>query len=383
MLRRLTLAGGVVLTAAALAGPAAAQSRIIEFRGPPVAVPPIPGWQAEEIRSRMKEEVELMEAALESKKVHAKAAAVRLDVAKQRAAAAEKANAPAKELVDAKTAVDLAQADLDVKQVELKEAELRVKVAKRRVESGVYPLVLTPVPAPSIFPPPSFDPKNGDKIPPADPKAPNKNNEQGRLELQVQDRQAAVAKAEATVAQARAEHDRVQKLVVAGAVVPAEKDATATRLAAAEADLLKAQDDLTAAQREQRAATVPPVAIVLPEQWWAVARYPAVQPGPVLEGYQIVGVADPRQAPARLGNPIARVNFPTAESDFALAQIEVEVANLRVDAAKVEVSQLEKLGAKQEDLDAARLRLDEAKRDLRAAEDEVLRMQLQLEKQRP
>ena len=255
MSKHLAIAFGVAVALGAVADRAAAQPRVIEIpREQLPTVPPVPGWQSEEIRARIREEAELAEIQLETRKEQLKAAQVRLDVAQQRLAVVQKggASVPERDLVEARTAVDLARAELDIRRAELREAEMRATVARRRLESGVYPLVLTPVPAASAGTPPT-----GLRTTDA---------ERARLAAKVQAKLAEVEKASAAVTAARADHDRVKALYDRQAATRADLDAAAARLTAAEADLKRAVAEAAAAELELKSLGTPPVGVVLPEE---------------------------------------------------------------------------------------------------------------------
>lgn len=339
MTRQLLLAA--VLLAFALPSSALAQPRIIEVPADRMPyIPPLPPWQAEEIRARMKDEVELMEAQFDTKKEYLKSAEIGLDVAKRRLAGLGN-GASAREMLDARTEVELAQALLNLRKVEIREAEVRIKVAKRRVDSGVFPLVLTPVPSSSIFPPASWPRKSPDDV--------------ATLTAKIKLKYAQVEKASAALALARADFDRTKAQVDKGIAPQANLDAAAAKLKAAEADLKAAVADAAAADAELKQAT-PPVGIALPPD------RPQPNPNP--------------QPQSKLP---ASVGFPTAQNQFALAQVDYEVANLRFELAQVEMQQLQKLGTTGAEMDAAKARYAEAKIGLTAAEDKVLKAQKKID----
>lgn len=246
---------GVALIIAGLGGEAAAQPRVIEIpRERLPYVPPVPDWQSEEIRNRLKDEVEMIEIQLTTRKEYLKNAEVKLAAAKQKSANMDVANnaVAATDVRDAKLAVTLAQSEVDVRKAELSEWEFRAKVAKRRLDSGVYPLILTPVPSQSVFPPTIADRRtNGDKASLAD---------------RARDRLAEVEQASNEVALARTERDRVKVLFERNAATKGELDAAAAKLDAAKVELRKAVKESAAADDELRKALTPPVGIVLPPE---------------------------------------------------------------------------------------------------------------------
>lgn len=326
MTRRFLLA---VTITAGIAGTVAAQPRVIEIKGGT-----IPPGQVEEIAKRLKEDVELMEAQRDIKREYVKAAEVQLDVAKRKLALVERAGnqVSAQEKADALAAVDLGSAQLRVRNAELKEADLRVTHAKRRVDSGVFPLVLTPVPAPSSFP------------------APKKPAEElGELTAKVEAKRAKAEGAKAAVALAKADYDRTKQLIEKGVAPMADLDKSAAALQRAEANFKLAAAEVAEAEAALKAAQPTPQII-----------YPPKNPQPQ------------SKLPARNG-------FPSPQSDFSLAQVEYEVANLRFEIAQVEMQQLQKLGITGEQMDAAKARYEDAKTDLHAAEDKVLKAQKKID----
>jgi multidrug resistance efflux pump len=321
MIRRLTAA---VVFLGGLAGTAAAQPKVIELNKLPDV----------QLRTRLKEDVELAEAQRDTKQEQLKAAEVQFDVAKKRLADAERTGAQGKDLSAARGAFEVAEVQLGRSRAELREAELRVTQAKRRMNDGVV-MVRTPARGVILLPPPAPLQKDDPQL--------------AVLTAAVEARKANVEQVKARVTLAQAQVGRLRELVRKGVVPKAELDAADTKLQITEADLRIALAELAEAEATVRAAT----------------RIPVVVPPPL------------SKAPSRGGLP-ANVGFPNPEANFLLAQVEYEVAQLRLDAALLEVDQLEKLGAEQADLDAARKRLAAARVEVRAAEDKVLAAQKKL-----
>jgi hypothetical protein len=199
MARRFTTAAGVVLLAGVCAGPAAAQPKEGQPRG--------------EAARRLAEEVELIEAQLDTRKAHVRAA----EVAVEAAARAYNLLAQAGRAVDAvtlekaKTALELAKAQADIRKAEMKEVEVKLKHAKRRLEE-----------------------------------APAAEREARLMRLRdlfiaadnrIVDAQAAEKAARAKADQAKAELDRAKRLLDTRVIPQAEYEAIASRAASADADL--------------------------------------------------------------------------------------------------------------------------------------------------
>lgn len=255
MKRHMSWAYGVALTIAGLGGDAVAQPRVIEIpRERLPYVPPVPDWQSEEIRNRLKDEVEMIDIQLATRKVYLKNAEVKLAAAKLKLADTDVSNnaVAATDVRDAKVAVALAQSEVDVRTAELNEWEFRAKVAKRRLDSGVYPLILTPVPSQSVFPPTFADRRT--------------NDDKASLADRARDRLVDVEQASNAVALARTEYDRVKVRFERNAATQSERDAAAAKLDAVRIALRKAVKESAAADDELRKSLTPPIGIALPPE---------------------------------------------------------------------------------------------------------------------
>jgi hypothetical protein len=193
MARRFTTA--VVLLAGVFAGPVAAQPKEGQPRG--------------EVARRLAEEVELLEAHLDTRKAHIRAAEVAVAAAERSFTMLAQAGraVDAITLEKAKTALETAKAQADIRKAEMKEVEVKLKHARRRADDAA---------------------KEAAKQPATDVR---------RLEASLAVRQLELARAQAVRDQQMAEHDRAKKLLDAKVIAQEEFDAARVRLAQAELEV--------------------------------------------------------------------------------------------------------------------------------------------------
>lgn len=308
---RFTTALAVQLLAAAAA---VAQPKIIEI-GPTGAARPVP-----EAVLRLREEVELTEAQLETKKAYVKAAEV-VAVAAEReftllTQAGRAVDAPT--LERAKAAVEAARAQLDVRKAEANEVAVKLKHARRRADVAAVGGVWRPIAAvPGI--------------------------EVGRdVQLQLLTGVADIAAAQETAARAQADRAKAKlgaakRAFDVGAGTKEEYEAAAADAAVAEANVKQAAAVAAALRAAQE--TIKPPGGAAPDR------------------KQLEAAAD------------------RAEAALKLKQAEVEKAKAVVTKAKAELERLKELAARgivpQSEFDAARATVAEAEANVKVAEAEL------------
>jgi hypothetical protein len=286
------------------AGPAAAQPKVIEI--PPKGA----AATAPEAALRLREEVELIEAQLETKKVYVKAAEVAVAAAERELNLIAQTPAARESVEKAKGALEAAKAQLDVRKAEANEVAVKLKHAKRRAGAAATP-----------------------------PGAQVGRDVQLQLLTGLVDAAAAKEKAaQAQLDRAKAEFDRAKRLLDARAITQADHDVAAAQAAAAAANLKQA----SAAAAALRGAL------------------------DVLKKPGNGGASDRKQLEADVERAEAALKQKRTELDKAKAALQTAKADLErlIEAAK-------RGPVSQQDYNAARARVEEAEANVKFAEANV------------
>jgi multidrug resistance efflux pump len=294
---------------------AAAQPKIIEI--PPKGAAAAPT----EAVLRLREEVELIEAQLETKKAYVKAAEVAVTAAEREynltAQAAGGGGTTVAAVEKAKSVLEAAKGQLDIRKAEANEVAVKLKHAKRRADAVAKP----PAPAPAV---------------PAE-----KLGRDVQLQLLTGLVDAATAQekvAQAHLERAKAELDRAKRLFEVRAIAKADYDTAA------------AQADAAAANLKQAAAA-------------ASALRGALD---LLKNAGNGGSSDRKQLEADVDRAEAALKLKRAEVEKAEAGLQKAKAGLErlIEAAK-------RGPVSQQDYDAARARVAEAEAAVKVAAAEA------------
>lgn len=224
---------------ALLAAPAVAQPKITEIP-PRGAAPAVP-----EAVQRLREEVELIAAQLDTKKALVKAAEVAVATAEDEYKVTVRNSATSGDVAvgKAKSALEAAKAQLDVRKAEANEVAVKLRHAKRRADDAAAPATgfrpIAVVPGVAVG-------REVPRPPAADRRRLILDVEQAEAGLKL--KQAEVEKAKAALQVAKAEVERLTEAVKRGIVSQQEFDAARAKLTEAEANIRIAEAEVTVAE---------------------------------------------------------------------------------------------------------------------------------------